>query len=261
MSSYLYRYKYVGFNEKSVKILDDCTIKFTHPSEFNDPFDCLPIIDKNEFFLSLLADPDFKNHYTNRFGSLDAAYANKEIIIDELQNFHAGFLSSTLKNVGILSLSKTPKSILMWSHYATNHTGFVVEFKISLDCPRNELNIAKLSEMLYPFPVKYDLNRPVVSLATNPNESLQNGLLIKHSDWSYEQEERVIDLSRGPGIHKFDPKLITSIIAGMKMSERDYQSLQEKVQIFNSYHQTNIKLFKCNAVKDRFEIEIENFKN
>lgn len=36
---FIYRYKYLPFNENSLKILTEGTIKFTDPETFNDPFD------------------------------------------------------------------------------------------------------------------------------------------------------------------------------------------------------------------------------
>lgn len=35
-------YKYLSFSKESLKIITDGTVKFTKPSEFNDPFDCFP---------------------------------------------------------------------------------------------------------------------------------------------------------------------------------------------------------------------------
>ncbi|TOC13300.1 hypothetical protein CGJ90_24575, partial [Vibrio parahaemolyticus] len=39
------------------------------------------------------------------------------------------FTKSMTSSFGICSLSKTFENILMWSHYADNHKGFVVEFE------------------------------------------------------------------------------------------------------------------------------------
>lgn len=43
-----YRYKYLPFNEGSLKVITEGTVKFTCPLDFNDPFDCQPVayIDK-----------------------------------------------------------------------------------------------------------------------------------------------------------------------------------------------------------------------
>lgn len=38
----IYLYKYLPFNEGSLCVLTEGTVKFTSPLNFNDPFDCLP---------------------------------------------------------------------------------------------------------------------------------------------------------------------------------------------------------------------------
>jgi hypothetical protein len=45
MSESILRYKYLPMNENSLKIISHGTIKFSSPSEFNDPFDCSPDYD------------------------------------------------------------------------------------------------------------------------------------------------------------------------------------------------------------------------
>ncbi|MCV2884796.1 DUF2971 domain-containing protein [Aestuariibacter sp. AA17] len=59
-------------------------------------------------------------------------------VVEELNEFkEEKFNSKTLgnnlrdtieRNIGILSLSKTNENLLMWSHYAQNHQGFVIGF-------------------------------------------------------------------------------------------------------------------------------------
>jgi hypothetical protein len=59
------RYKYLSFSEKSLRIIKSGTIKFTKPSEFNDPFDC---------------DPE---HETN----VDNLLKNRPDLVKKLHNF------------------------------------------------------------------------------------------------------------------------------------------------------------------------------
>jgi hypothetical protein len=67
------------------------TIRFSHPSQFNDTFDC---------------------GYSGNAGA-------REII----QHFHFR------KALGILCLTESADNHLMWVHYAENHTGFVAGFR------------------------------------------------------------------------------------------------------------------------------------
>lgn len=144
----------------------------------------------------------------------------------------------------------------MWSHYAQNHTGFVLEFKINL-IPKiniNQVNMNELVKMLYPYPVKYSDKRPSLDF-DNINSSLQTGLLTKHTGWAYE-EERVIDLVHGPGIHKFNPMLVNSVILGMR-NAADGKRLFQKNKEFNYKHSANIDVFSIKAVADEFQLIIE----
>ena len=45
MPDNILRYKYLPINEDSLKTISEGTIKFSSPSEFNDPFDCSPDYD------------------------------------------------------------------------------------------------------------------------------------------------------------------------------------------------------------------------
>ena len=78
---------------------------------------------------------------------------------------------------GCLSLSATSTNILMWSHYARHHTGFVVGFHAN-----HEYFGPTVS------PVEYTSTRPEF----NPLEARHDGEIFytKSEHWRYEQEYR-----------------------------------------------------------------------
>lgn len=80
----------------------------------------------------MLKQPELKQLFRSKYGTGAKFLRNKTKILKDLEKHKDSFLSATLKNVGVLCLSKDSKNILMWSHYAQNHTGFVIEFKINL---------------------------------------------------------------------------------------------------------------------------------
>ena len=258
MSDFLLRYKYLPFTEGSLKVLDENTLKFTHPDDFNDPFDCLPYIDEEKLAEFMLKQPELKQLFRSKYGTGAKFLRNKTKILKDLEKHKDSFLSATLKNVGVLCLSKDSKNILMWSHYAQNHTGFVIEFKINLipSVNLNQVNMNELVKMLYPYRVKYSDKRPSLDF-DNMNTSLQTGLLTKHTGWEYEQEERVIDLIHGPGIHKFNPNLVNSVILGLKISQDNKEILMQKINQFNARHNTNVEVFSIKPVEDEFQLIIE----
>lgn len=255
MNDFLLRYKYLPFTEGSLKILEDSTLKFTHPDDFNDPFDCLPFVDKEKLAEFMLKEPELNKHFREKYETGANYLKNKQKILKEIERNGNNFLSAALKNVGVLCLSKNPKNILMWSHYAKSHTGFVIEFKINLtiNININTFDMNELIRMLYPFPVKYSNERPSLDFG-DINASLQSGLLTKHSGWDYEEEERVIDLVNGPGIHQFNPSLINEVILGMKISPDNKNIVLAKVNEFNIKHNTNVKVSSMKPVENEFKL-------
>ena len=55
------RYKYLPFDEGSLRIITGGTIKFTPPSELNDPFECSPDVDTSNIADYLNTRPDLLN--------------------------------------------------------------------------------------------------------------------------------------------------------------------------------------------------------
>lgn len=208
----------------------------------------------------MLKQPDINRLLRAQYSSGAKFLSNKTKALKYLEKKKDSFLSATLKNVGVLCLSKNSKNILMWSHYAQNHTGFVLEFKISL-IPKtniNQVDMKELVKMLYPFSVTYSDKRPSLDF-DNINSSLQTGLLTKHTGWAYEEEERVIDLVHGPGIHKFNPALINSVILGMKMSPDNKIIVLGKIKEFNQKHNVNIDVFSIKPAKNEFNLIMEQY--
>jgi len=141
-----------------------------------------------------------ENHYEEVFKDLDAP--NKEQVIEifkkAVRHSNEKLINDMLKqfrrNVSILSLSETPTSLLMWSHYSDSHKGFVIEYdysRISYNDPNKR----------FCFPVFYSpkprnitryLSRGLHNDFNNLFGSYQ--ALLKSDAWSYEQEWRIIVL-------------------------------------------------------------------
>ena len=93
---FYYIYKHLSFDQyfKVLEIFTECHLKFTPPARFNDPYDCIAVTEIE---------------------------GNKPT--DLLQKAFTEKLAVTCFN-------NNPLSILMWSHYAQSHQGFVIEFRI-----------------------------------------------------------------------------------------------------------------------------------
>lgn len=137
-------YKYVSGAEYDVENFLNNKILASKTNWFNDPFEFM--------------------YYVESRNNID--------IVHELINTKDRFYVSCL--------SERNDSILMWSHYANFHRGFVIEYD-AIDLCNMYFN-----ELL---PVIYSKER--VKLNFNIEE-LFHSLLVKYDEWSYEQEWRII---------------------------------------------------------------------
>jgi hypothetical protein len=256
----IYRYKYLPFSEGSLKTLTDSTIKFTCPLEFNDPFDCLPHYDTTSIEQLPHMRPDLFKAAGDRRGLSPAKrIQEKGKFVARLRNRidDGSFARDLLGGVGVVSLSKNALSIPMWSHYADFHRGLVLEFRIPRIRAREDVPLA--IDRLVPFPVRYETDRPHLKAGIeHPRDLVDKVILTKSLDWEYEQEERVIDQVRGPGIYKYRrDEILCSVIAGLKMSEDDYLRLQSIVR--GQYSSIpNLMLYRARAKIGEYKLEISD---
>ncbi len=119
-------YKYFPDNIYSFKSLSFKGLWCHYPGNMNDPFECLGYSNRKlnkthiESFRNILSES--KNE------KLQALIKLSDKKIKEYINKYRGEL---IKKFAFCSLSETFNDILMWSHYASNHTGFVlgIDFK------------------------------------------------------------------------------------------------------------------------------------
>ena len=204
-----YIYKYLLFDERSLQIITEGTIKFTSPSNFNDPFDCAPDFEKSNIAEYLNTYPDSLKKMEESL-KLSSAQLIKEkpAMIRRLEMaIEKGVFGqyAVSDKVGICSLTRDPLNLLMWAHYAQHHH-LLVEFDIPVrvETYKGKPTTDQLLEWLVPQRVEYHSSKPVANLLDDKDTMTTKQFLIKGEDWSYEQEERVIDYVRGHGIHRYD---------------------------------------------------------
>jgi hypothetical protein len=105
------------------------------------------------------------------------------------QDVSTKFLSETF---GILSLSRRWNSTLMWSHYASEHSGFCVGFDADDEFFHRPIDAIKTQNKLGT--VRYSEQRPIKPKGQLSYASAVELVLTKSPDWAYEQEERMVCL-------------------------------------------------------------------
>jgi len=259
MDNDLLRYKYLPFTEDSLCVLKKGTIKFTAPKDFNDPFDCVPEYDHttSENYFETRTDLIKEVGISRGLSPAERVQQRGKIIKGMAAALKdKKFTVNLTNNLGICSLSRDPLNLLMWAHYAKNHTGFIVEFSIPQSSVGTPYEITNYQlNWLFPLKVKYFHERPLINLSDDNNSNMEKNFLSKSNDWDYEQEERAIDHIRGPGIHPYDRKgILKSVIVGMRMGDKEFNDFQIIIDAVNDELDTNVKLYRAKPVPGKFAL-------
>ena len=204
-------YKYAPWQEKddnnfTRKNIESSKLYFSTPDSFNDPFDNAP---------SYNISPESRNALLNIYIQ-DNSSNFSDTFINEAHNMSAPAFNTIFKQSdyyklnnakrGITCFSKDNANILMWSHYANNHSGVCLGFDID-ESDEHLVNFfdETKNQKLFPngkacrlFPIQYVSfdKRPSIDM-TNEQESLLKILTCKSDLWQYEQEIRIM-------IHSYD---------------------------------------------------------
>ena len=228
-------YKYLDFNEGSLKAISDATLKFTSPKDFNDPFDCLASYSDDFVNLSIKNQREhlYRASDNKKLSPANKLMAGVRAMRRAKSNIQDGGIFSPLRDsdIGVLSLSSNKDNLLMWSHYCRHHTGFVLEFEPEWYGPRSALETPEIRlNSLVALEVNYSSDRPVLQGKENASQKLDKLLLTKSIDWEYESEFRVIDNFRKAGIHPYKRKLLKGVYAGAKMGINELKTLKSVYQ-------------------------------
>jgi hypothetical protein len=248
-------YKYRTLNENSRKILSSSELWFSQCSKMNDPFEGRPYIPR-ESDLSVLTER-LKHLVLKRSAHLSDAEAY-QFAFDEIrekfsdamadttwQNIQSGIISA-IDRVGVFCFSAVNNNVLMWAHYAVEHTGFCIEF--DAETPGSFFNDARK--------VIYQNNYPVIQAYEDMGNihlaSTQSAILTKSSDWEYEQEYRVL-MGAGPGNRSYSEELMTGIYFGRSMSDKDKEIVKDLV----SKRKKPVNLFQGKIHPSRYLVEFD----
>jgi hypothetical protein len=257
-----YLYKYLPYSEGSLEVLKSGTIKYTHPLDFNDPFDCSPVYDQEAIDQLPNTRPDLFDVCATIENWDPSDYKNK--VKEKLPILKEKFLNGEIdkeifQNTGIVSLSKNPYNILMWSHYAQDHKGFVVGFRIPINATKSDL--PKIDFLCRLLEVNYSKERLKYAYGIDSDEvMLKKTILTKSIDWKYEEEERVIDPYREPGIHKYPRNdMLACVIAGVRMQKEHKNNIRKILNEIQPELRNKVKLFEAQESKEDYKIIIPSF--
>lgn len=196
-------YKYVS--SERIDILLNKKIRFSQAKVLNDPFELRP------FYKDHTEKNIFLNFY--KFSQMVHEYKKNRKIPNETEINELvkeknrvtkyeiyDFLNTKIVN---LSLSENKENLLMWAHYADNHSGFVIELDTESDFFKSNDKIL--------FKIKYGIEKPFVTTNDFEEFSLKlynyinkkeevpaefiekiSDLFKKGQDWENEKEWRLL---------------------------------------------------------------------
>jgi len=254
-------YKYMPFDEDtSLKAITEGTMKFTCPLEFNDPFDCNPNYDQASIDEFEINRSDLIKKAAKLKGLSPAKYLQhkKKLAAPIKQRMRSRDHHKVfMQEIGVCSLSLDPSNILMWSHYADNHRGFVIELYVPASHKKAKHDLAF---NMTPLPVFYKEQRPVYKygMSENTGDQITKLLLTKAKKWEYEQEWRVINQEIGAGIFPYNrDQLLLSVIAGIRMPDEDFKKLEAAVNDLKRSTLPNLRLFRAREHPTDYDVIIE----
>lgn len=241
-------YKYYSDDLRNLDAIKNNQMWYSAPCSFNDVFDCTIAIEENDIFDCALRMASEKMEI--REGS-QMWKKVKEVTHQQIRKFLSEF-EDLRTRMGITCLSETDDSLLMWAHYAKNHSGICVEYELL------EFN----SQLHFsPVPIVYTDERVCIHTLETLVKDIQGlfieSLTTKSPEWSYEKEWRIIrdnsacgnkwdDVKKGALLEAPCPKSIT--LGCMAKSEYE--------KIVRQYCEENkINLYKMEKSKENYRLE------
>ncbi|NGF56982.1 DUF2971 domain-containing protein [Parapedobacter sp. SGR-10] len=181
-------YKYYGA-DTALTVLTKDTLQFSHPSVFNDPFDCnVNLFEFNEEEIKQFNINTIKKHKGNDFYERFRLHRNfsrkpTEVAREEMKKIFEG----ENLNRGVTCFSKNSTNLLMWAHYADNHTGVCIGY--DLLALREHVTAKNKESCLLPV----DYQKKITPLKNfSSMDAVMAWFRTKNAVWRYEEEIRLI---------------------------------------------------------------------
>lgn len=191
-------FKYLTPERASV--LDNGLIRFSQAPALNDPFESTALVATASMIKQLDEETDAEiENLIDEYGrdkllpsDLEKIKLAREMAYRQVRRkvtpgrFGRQLMAMMSAHIGVLSLSRSSKSVLMWSHYARDHTGFV----IGLD-PSHQFFCEKNAEGNFTeaYDVSYDRDR--IAVDQSDPDIYRKLFCQKSPAWKYERETRI----------------------------------------------------------------------
>lgn len=252
---FLYKYRPLDKSEHKNRLqnyLVDSMLWLSSSQSFNDPFDMTCHIvfdghprDKRNRVLRLLENQISPMNKAQKSAKVSELMASPEKLIETVRRAY----EKNIREAGVFSLTEDPRNILMWSHYASNHTGVCLQFEF----------VGDVHVLTMAAPVGYSKVYPTINWTEHTNmqfasKQLGDILTCKHEGWSYEREHRIIVPSAADNYLSFSPPALTGIILGCQMTSEGEAEVRKLLIARSAKGFPAIKLYRATRHKERFKL-------
>lgn len=220
-----------------IESLRDGCLFIADPARFNDPLDLQ--LDIQDFsYRAGFPDERYKAATSELIRDLELEHAHwlfSEKMLKDLKRWCEGDklvslddiverLKQHISTFGVQCFSSSYEIPLSWSHYASGHQGFCIEYdlhKMPLACKHPELAM---------YDVTYSNALPqacISEILFTPHQAISRLLATKTVDWAYEQEFRLVHFEqKGCKVDMPEGLRIASLIGGVSMSWAHFELLR-----------------------------------
>jgi Protein of unknown function (DUF2971) len=247
----LYKYQSLATPElvdRVCKSISGNYLYWADPTKFNDPFDCQPalIFEGSNAELKTIRQraanviQRSKSRKERRLSAKASAAIPKVWVVQAMKKANEGYLAQ----FGVCSLSDCNNSILMWSHYSSNHSGICLGFQPS----RQAIDFSGAAK------VEYSQTRPVINLihGIKGQNFFDATFLTKAEQWSYESEWRMIEQNITERRRIYPSSALVQVIFGARIKPDDRTKILSAIEVSGA----TPKLLKAEIDETRFQINL-----
>lgn len=277
----LYKYRIISNNNIN-NLLNDI-LWLADPNTFNDPYDSSLMLDYSQLSIEkLLKDSkDLKEKYSKHIEpklhlekeketfermfqgeSLKQIYIDmatksgtsekeininikifKEIIEHQINDLATAVRNNFRNSLKICSFTEYKDNLLMWSHYANNHTGFCIEYNFK-ELGNDDLRKRLMFPVVYTDyifkPDKYEVDVPLPFYALTAS-------LFKSPEWEYESEWRLI-IPGGMGGNYVQLPRLKALYLGTRIAD------EHKKELLKIAKYKRIDIYQMKMKYDKFKL-------
>ena len=250
-----------------IEFFDNVSLRFTPPTDLNDPFECKPIVKyKNpgkyidlyiKGRLKIIPDllmeqnPNLSRSEARKIARSGAKKIKQDFMRNKEANLALGrkdIMRNINKRIGILSLTEDPFNTSMWAHYAADGSGYAIEFDKSnrffRRLPSDARDCGEIT------PVKYTDQPVEIEIEPDQSKIPYDLLFTKKKYWSNEREHRIIrELSKADQIdfesnihlYRVPHEAVSAIIIGYVATDDLKNKIQQATQTWPNANDVKIK--------------------